>query len=127
MKFPKLRNLIFLFCIFAVSLFAQGGGSNGFSKLQNVTTTSYTDSTCPNATTCYYQVTAQDSFGFESGPATCGPSQLCINGNTAVVQMPSSGTHTVTLNWTASTGATSYNVYRHLPPLGPIGFSATVN
>src|SRR5258705_8189292 len=90
----------------------------GFTKLANVTVLTYTDATCPNQTTCYYVVVAADSLGTESQPGACGVNQLCVNTFEAVAQMPSSGTHTVGLSWTASpsTGV-SYNVYSHIGPL----------
>lgn len=119
--------------VIGVLLFLAAGAANaqagsGFTKLANVSTLTYTDSTCPNQSSCYYQVTTLDSAGFESQPAACASTQLCIGGNTAVVSMPSSGTHTVTLTWTASpsTGVT-YNVYQHIGPLPASGLGGKVN
>jgi len=103
--------------------------ATGFTKVGNVSTLAYTDATCPNQSTCYYQVTAVDANGFESGPAACaGSPQLCVGGNEAVAVMPSSGTHTVSLGWTASTSTgVTYNVYRHFRPLPASNLAATVN
>ena len=112
--------------IYAISLSAQASG--GFTKVGNVSTTAFTDPACPNQSTCYYQVTALDSAGFESAPAACSSTQLCVGGNIAVATMPSSGTHTVTLAWTASgTAGVTYNIYRHIGPLPAGGLGATVN
>jgi len=101
---------------------------SGFIKLANVTALTYTDPGCANTTACYYIVTAVDASGFESPPWTCNLIQLCVGGNTAFVQMPSSGTHTVVLAWTTtSTLTVSYNVYVHRGALPPVNGTATVN
>jgi hypothetical protein len=102
----------------------------GFTKLNTalVTTTTFTDTACPNQTTCYYYVTAVDSIGAESNGAPCAAAQLCVNGNMAVAQMPSSGTHTVTVSWTASVSTVAgYNVYVHRGPLSASNLAAIVN
>ena len=114
-------------------VFAQGGGgtSGGFTKLANVSTSSYTDTTCANQTTCYYQVTTVDAQGFESVPASCAPAAICVGGNTAVAIMPSSGTHTVSITWTPPTlavGVTvTYNVSRHSGPFGGSNLNTVIN
>jgi hypothetical protein len=114
--------------VFALGTISQAQAASGFTKVGNVTTLTYSDATCPNQSTCYYQVTALDASGFESAPAACASTQLCVGGNIAVAVMPSSGTHTVALAWLASgsTGVT-YNVYRHIGPLPASGLGATVN
>lgn len=100
----------------------------GFTKLANVSATTYTDATCPDLTTCYYIVTAVDSTGHESSGAGCSATALCLGGNQAVAQMPSSGTHTVALSWTASTTTgVTYNVYSHVGPFPASALNATVN
>lgn len=100
----------------------------GFTKLSTTTALTFTDTTCPDMTSCFYVVTAVDAIGEESQPAACATGQLCVNGTQAVAQMPSSGTHTVTLAWVAPTGTGpfSYNLYVHIGPLPPSGFAATV-
>jgi hypothetical protein len=106
---------------------AMAAQTTGFTKLANVSTTTYADATCPNQSTCYYQVTALDSTGHESAPASCSATTLCLGGNQVVAQMPSSGTHAVNLSWTASTSAgTTYNVYQHVGPFPPSSVSAVV-
>jgi fibronectin type 3 domain-containing protein len=122
----KLSLLVTLLALLTIG--AYGQAATGFTKIGSSTTTTYTDSTCANQTTCYYQVTAVDSVGHESLPASCGASVLCFGGNQAVATMPSSGTHTVALSWAASltTGAT-YNVYRAVGPLPPSTISLVIN
>lgn len=111
-----------------ISPVSQAQASAGFTKIGNVSAFTFSDATCPNQSTCYYQVTALDSAGFESAAATCSSTQLCVGGNIAVATMPSSGTHTVTLAWLASgTTGVTYNVYRHIGPLSATAMSATVN
>jgi hypothetical protein len=122
----KLFIIISLLFLSAIPTMAQAAA--GFTKVANVSTLTYVDSSCPDLSTCYYQVTALDAQGFESGPAACASTQLCQNGNMAVAIMPSSGVHTVTLTWSASaTASVTYNVYRHIGPLSPSGLGAVVN
>ena len=114
---------VLLFC--ATGALAQAPA--GFTKLANVSAATYTDATCANQTTCYYVVTAVDATGHESPPSACGPAVLCFGGNQAVAVMPSSGTHTVLLTWTASpTAGVTYNVYEHTGPLTASNLNAVV-
>jgi hypothetical protein len=87
----------------------------GYTKLNAaaLTATTYTDTTCADTTTCFYYVTAVNTFG-ESSPSAI---------ITAVI--PVTGTHTVSLSWTSTVG--SYNIYRGATPLPPSAFTATVN
>ena len=66
----------------------------------NVTSASYTATTCADGSTCYYAVTAVNSSGAESLPS-----------NVAKAVMPTSGSHSVSLSWNTSAGANSYRVY----------------
>ena len=70
------------------------------SLATNVTSAAYTDTTCPDGSTCYYPVTAVNSTGTESLPS-----------NVAKDVMPTSGSHSVSLSWNASAGASSYRIY----------------
>lgn len=115
-----------LFLVALVPVHAQA--SAGFTKIGNVSALTFTDTSCPNLVSCFYQVTALDGQGFESGPSTCAATVLCVGGNAAVAIMPSSGTHTVALTWTASTTTgVTYNVYRHIGPTAGTNVSAVVN
>jgi fibronectin type 3 domain-containing protein len=118
--------LILALALFAGMAHAQAVPA-GFTKVTNVSTISYTDGACADQTTCYYLVTAVDASGHESPGASCSTTSLCFGGNQAVAIMPSSGTHTVLLAWTASaTAGVTYNVYRAVGPLAASGLSATV-
>lgn len=103
----------------------------GFTKLANVSTTTYTDTTCPDDINCAYVVTALDSAGFESKPATCStstPANQCVNGVEVLVGIPATGSHTVTLTWTASTTTgVGYNVYSHVGPFPASSLAASSN
>jgi fibronectin type 3 domain-containing protein len=122
----KTYILFGLLFLIATPLKAQAGA--GFTKISNVSVLTYADTTCPDLSTCYYQVTALDAQGFESAPAPCSTTVLCQGGNMAVAVMPSSGTHTNTLTWVASTStAITYNVSRHIGPLAPSNLNAVVN
>jgi fibronectin type 3 domain-containing protein len=122
-----MRKIILaIFLMVAPAMAAQV--ASGFTKISNATTTTFTDATCPLMSTCGYQVTAVDASGFESAVAACSSTQLCIGGNIAVAIMPSSGTHSVALSWTASTSTgVSYVIYRHIGPLPAANLSVTVN
>lgn len=125
----RLRAIVFLALLsiwLALPAIAQAA-SPGYTKIGTATGTTFSDPSCPNQSSCYYQVTAIDSGGFESGPASCAATSLCVGGNQVVAVMPSSGTHTVGLAWTASaTTAVSYNIYRHIGPLPPASVSIVV-
>jgi hypothetical protein len=123
-----MKRFALLLSILFVCSVASGQAPAGFIKLGNVSATTYTDTGCPDLTTCYYIVKAVDSFGFESVAAPCATTALCLGGNQAVAQMPSSGAHSVVLSWTASTTAgVTYNVYVHVGPFAPSSINATVN
>lgn len=123
-----MRKLVVMIAVFFAVSLASAQAAPGFTKVTNVTTTSYTDTSCGNQTTCYYQVTAVDAQGHESVPAACASTVLCFGGNQVVVVMPSSGTHSVALTWTASTTTgVTYNVYRAVGPLSATGLSLVIN
>jgi len=125
MKSIKSIMSIVLVGILSLSLHAQAAA--GFSKIGTATSTTFSDTSCPNQSTCYYQVTALDGQGFESQPSSCNATQLCIGGNTVVAVMPSSGTHSVALSWTGSTtSGVTYNIYRHVGPLAGSNLAAIV-
>ena len=122
----KIKILILSLLLLVSNIFGQS--SVGFTKIANTANLTYIDTTCPNLSTCYYQITALDSTNHESQAALCSSTQLCFATNQAVAQMPSSGTHTVTINWTASTtSGVTYNVYQHIGPLPPNSLSTIVN
>lgn len=82
------------------------------------TGTSYTDASVTSGTTYYYIVTAVNSSGESpdssqaSATPTASPPQPPTN------LTASAGNAQVLLNWTASSGATSYNIYRGTSPGG---------
>jgi hypothetical protein len=126
----KWRIPILLLALMAVPAKSQVLVPAGFTKLNTalVTALTYTDTACPNQTSCYYYVTAVDAIGAESNGAACAPTQLCVNGNMAVAQTPSSGTHTVVATWAASSSTVAgYNVYVHRGPLSGSNLAVTVN
>jgi Glycoside hydrolase family 44/Fibronectin type III domain len=104
------------------------GGS--YTQIGTATTTSYTDTGVTNGTTYYYVVTAVNSNG-QSGNSN----QASATPNVAAPSAPSglaaaAGNQQVGLSWTASAGATSYNVLRGTVSGGPytqIGTSTTAS
>lgn len=95
------------------------------TKLADVTTRTYTDTTAQPATTYSYTVTALDAAGNESAPG--GPANVKTTGDTSPPSSPTglkvSGQSTgeVDLSWNASTdnvGVTGYSVYRNNVKIG---------
>lgn len=87
------------------------GGENSTPIATDVTSANYTDKSASNGTTYYYDVTAVNSGG-ESGKsnevsATPMPPPSAPANLTATA-----GNAQVSLSWTASSGATGYNIYR---------------
>ncbi len=85
------------------------GGEGPTPYATGVTTTSYSDTSVNDTTVYFYEVAAVDSGGTSAmsnevavGDAPAAPTALSATG----------GPGLVALTWTASTGATSYNVYR---------------
>jgi fibronectin type 3 domain-containing protein len=123
-----MRKIMLAAAFLICALPARAQAPTGFTKLANVTVLTYTDTACANLSTCYYVVTAVDANGFESAPASCDATALCVGGTEAAAVMPSSGTHTVTLTWTTSSTLTvSYNVYVHRGALPPTNLKPVVN
>jgi fibronectin type 3 domain-containing protein len=85
------------------------GGEGSTPYRTGLASTSFTDASLPSGTTFYYRVTAVNAGG-ESGKSSETSATLipaAPNGVTA-----QGGFGQVVLSWSASAGATSYNVYR---------------
>jgi cellulose 1,4-beta-cellobiosidase len=90
-----------------------------YTTIASPTTTSYTDTGVTNGTTYYYVVTAVNTAG-ESGNS----SEVSATPQVAVPAAPTNVTATggngqVVLSWSASIGASSYNVQRSTTSGGP--------
>lgn len=113
----------FLLVLLAVALLritvaVSAQGPTGFTKEASVTATTYTDTAVVSGNVWQYAVTATDAAG-ESGPS-----------NIVTATTPSTtGAHSNALTWTASTGATGYNVYRSqvTVPNPPAGLGVVSN
>jgi hypothetical protein len=88
------------------------GGEGATPIATGITTTSYPDTGLTNGQEYFYEVAAVNSAGTsamsnEASATPEAPAPPAPTGLTATA-----GTASVSLSWTASTGATSYNVYR---------------
>ena len=88
------------------------GGEATAALATGITTTSYTDATVGNGTTYYYKVAAVNSGGTSplSTEVSATPEPAAPTAPTGLTATAANAS--VKLSWTASTGATSYNVYR---------------
>ncbi len=89
-----------------------------YTTVSSPTTTSYTDSGLTNGTTYYYVVSATNSAGTSANSSQVSATPVAPpavpTGLTATA-----GNQQVALSWTASSGATSYNVGRATTSGGP--------
>ncbi|HEX9047093.1 MAG TPA: LamG-like jellyroll fold domain-containing protein, partial [Verrucomicrobiae bacterium] len=90
-----------------------------YTTITNVTTTSYTDVSVANGTTYYYVVSAVNAGGesANSSQVSATPQVLAPATPTGLAATPAY--LQITLGWTASSGATSYNVKRSTVNGGP--------
>jgi len=99
------------------------GGS--YTTIANVTSVGYTDTGLVNGTTYYYVVSAVNAAG-ESGNSVQASATPQVPAPSAPTGLAAtSGNQQATLSWTASSGATSYNVKRSTTSGG--GYSTVAN
>jgi hypothetical protein len=96
---------------------ATSGGP--YTAVSSPANTSYTDATVTNGTTYYYVVSASNSYG-----TSANSTQVSATPSAPIPPAPTNltataGVQEVVLTWTASTGATSYNVKRGTASGGP--------
>ncbi len=88
-------------------------GGEGTTAIQTgITGTTFTNTGLTNGTTYYYKVAAVNTAGTssQSSEASAAPTSGAPSAPTGLTA--AAGNTQVTLNWTASSGATSYNIYR---------------
>jgi len=92
------------------------GASSGAETLLTpaVASTSYTDSSVTNGTTYFYEVTAVNSGGTsgDSNEASATPAATVTIPSAPTGLSAAAGNAQISLTWTASSGATTYNVLR---------------
>ena len=99
----------------AAGPFTQIGSTSG------VSTTTFVDTSAPVATASFYQVTATDAAGQQSGPASVSATRPAATPPPVTsLTATSSGTH-VTVSWNAASGPNvlGYQVFRSNSPAGP--------
>jgi fibronectin type 3 domain-containing protein len=88
-------------------------GQETVTVATGVTTTSYVDSTVTNGPTYYYKVTATNSAGTSGYSNEASAATSAGNPPTAPAGLSATAGNTqISLSWTASSGATSYTLYR---------------
>ena len=92
------------------------GGS--YTTISSPGTTSYTDTSVTNGTTYYYVVSAVNGYG-ESGNSSQASATPVAPPPVPTGLTATAGNQQVALGWSASTGATSYNVKRSTTNGGP--------
>lgn len=116
-----LLFLVLLLCTGLAPWAIYAQATAGYTKISTtpVATTTFTTGTLTNGAVYNFEVTAVDATNRESIPS-----------NVLTLTIPTSGTHTVTLNWIPSTSAgVNYNVYNQLVPISnpPGALSGVVN
>jgi fibronectin type 3 domain-containing protein len=83
----------------------------GYVPLQNVSVTTFTDTTVVTGTTYYYVIAASNGFCSSADSPQVSVTPTCIPPSAPTVTATPSNNQ-VSLSWTAPQGATSYAVYR---------------
>ncbi|MEJ5166154.1 MAG: trypsin-like peptidase domain-containing protein [Thermoanaerobaculia bacterium] len=92
--------------------------STGLSQIGTSTTNSYTDTTASGGTTYYYVVQAVNSCGASQNSNCASATALSVPSAPSAPTYTNVSCTTLTVNWTAVPGATSYDLYRKLGPCG---------
>ncbi len=119
----------------AVSYNVKRSTSSGgpFTTIASVSSpsTTYTDSGLTNGTTYYYVVTAVDAAGESAASNAVSVTPKVIPPAAPTGVTASGGSTSITITWTASPSATSYDVYRGTAPgaegTSPIGTTTTTS
>jgi hypothetical protein len=92
------------------------GGESATALATNVGAVTYNDTNVTSGMSYYYTVTAVNTSGQSSASNEAHATPLSGLPSVPANLMAAGGNDQVTLNWTASTGATSYHVYRGTLP-----------
>ena len=91
-----------------------------YTQISTPTTTAFTDTGLTNGTKYFYVVSAYDAAGESANSSEVSATPKATSAPAAPTGLTATpGNAQVALNWTASTGATSYNVKRSLASGGP--------
>ncbi len=89
----------------------RGTASGGETLLATISSSTYSDTAVSNGVTYYYEVTAVNSSG-ASGPSNEASATPESTPPPAPVLTATASNGQITLSWSASAGATAYNVYQ---------------
>ena len=96
-----------------------------YTTIASPTTTSYTDTTAVNGTTYYYVVSAVNASGESANSAQVSATPIAPPAAPTGLTATAVSANQINLSWTASSGATSYNVKRATVSGGPYTTVAT--
>ena len=111
------------------NIYRSASATGTFTRIGTLETTLFTDSGLNGGTTYHYRVSATNSSGTAGERSAAVSTTTLFNAPTGVTATTNSAS-SITVNWTAITGAAEYNIYRSISVEGDfeqIGTSRTAS